>query len=61
MKNNITNIIIGVLLAIWIFGEYVEHTRSNSINLLIVAIVLLLSYRLVSGSPRIYRRRGLRG
>ncbi len=61
MKKNIVYIIIGALFAIWLYGEYVVHTRSHAINILMVIAVILLSYKMISGEPRRYqRRRGLR-
>ena len=60
MKNNISYIIIVVLFVSWLVGVYALNIRSNAINMLIVIAVILLFYKLISGEPRQYRRRGLR-
>jgi hypothetical protein len=60
MKNNKGYIIIVALFIVWVVGVYALNIRTSAINILIVIAVILLFYKLISGEPRQYGRRGLR-
>ena len=60
MKQYLIYIIVAILFVAWVFGEYVMHTRSNAINVLLVAAIILISVKLVSGAPTPYRSRRFR-